>query len=149
MGISRSSSKNLCNWQRSDLPFSTSYLIRSGFGWNLRTIHKRGFPGSNRQKKDATDGFLAVRRLSGDISTSQKSSAPECSITVTPARVSKALMHSSTARRFLFGSKHTEENVIRSATRMRSARGRECLAWARSNGAGIFRESAPSGSALG
>lgn len=47
------------------------------FRWNLRTIHKRGFPWSNRQKKDATKGFLAVRRLSGGISTIRKNSTPE------------------------------------------------------------------------
>ena len=119
------------------------------FRWNLRTIHKRGFPWSNRQKKDATKGFLAVRRLSGGISTSRKNSTPECSTTVETACVSSALEHPSMARRFRFGSKHTMPNAGRSAEIMMSAHGRDRLAWAKSNGAWVFLESEPSDSAWG
>ena len=59
---------------------------------------------------------------------------------------SQALINGAT---ILVRLEDTGENAGRSATRMRSAHGRECSAWAKSNGAGIFRESAPSGSEWG
>ena len=148
-GSRRSSSENWCSWHRSAPPFSTSYRTLFRFWWNSRIIHKRGFPWSNRQKKDATKGFLAVRRLSGGISTSRKNSTPECSTTVETACVSSALEHPSMARRFGFGSKHTMPNAGRSAEIMMSAHGRDRSAWAKSNGAWVFPESAPSDSAWG
>jgi hypothetical protein len=119
------------------------------FRWNLRIIHKRGLPWSNRQKKDATKGFLAVRRLSGGISTSRKNSTPECSTTVATACVSSALERPSMARRFRFGSKHTMPNAGRSAEISMSAHGRDRSAWAKSSGVRVFPELAPSDSAWG
>ena len=130
-------------------PFRHRIAPCSAFGGTQGSSHKRGFPWSNRQKKDATNGFLAVRRLSGGISTSRKNSAPECSTTVETACVSSALELPSMERRFGFGSKHTMPNAGRSAEIMMSAHGRDRSAWAKSNGVWVFPESAPSDSAWG